>query len=184
MKFIENKTVNYQLYALIIFLVVSLLGCGGGGGSSEVPVIITEETTTDSGGEEDVDYSPDPDKLEITANASSELYAEATFSFDSFKSVTFDIRASDNLSKPLIGAMLLISVIDAEITAFDDPLLQNKSLLTKVFTDTNGQIYIRLEMAKSVGKILLELNTLGVKNDVILAVDDTKVITYSFAQNE
>ena len=183
MKFIENIIVNYKSYLLMIFLVISSLGCGGGGSATAEPIIITEETT-ESGGEEDIDYTPDPDKLGITANASSELYAEATFNFDSFKSVTFDIRASDHLSKPLIGTMLLISVIDAEITAFDDPLLQNKSLLTKVFTDTNGQIYIRLEMAKSVDNILLELNTLGLKNDVILAVDDTNVITYSFDQTD
>ncbi len=182
MKFIEHKTTGYQMFTLIIFISVSLLGCGGGGGAKEAPVIITEETTTESG--DDVDYSPDPNKLGITANASSELYVETTFNFDSFKSVTFDISASGSLSKPLIGAMLLISVIDPEITAFDDPLLQDKSLLTKVFTDTNGQIYVTIEMAKSVGKILLELNALGVKNDVILVMDDTNIITYSFDQNE
>lgn len=182
MKFIENKTENYQSYMLIIFMVASLIGCGGGGGSSEVPVIIPEETTNDSG--DGVDYTPDPNKLEVTANNSSELYVETTFNFDSFKSVTFDILASDNLNKPLSGAMLLISAIDDEITAYDDPLIQDKSLLTKVFTDTNGQIYITIEMAKSVGKILLELNALGVKNDVILVIDDTNIISYSFDQND
>jgi len=189
MKIIENETISYKAYTLIILIVVSLLGCGGGGGgdsASSTPVVetvITGGTTTDSGEETNVDYTPDPNKLLTTAQASSDLYAEATFNFDSFKSVTFDISATDNLSQPLSAAMLLISVIDSDITAFDDPRLQSKSLLTKVFTDTNGQIYITLEMAKSVDKILLELNTLGLENDVIVSLDDTGVITYNFEQN-
>jgi len=182
MKIIEHKSVSYQSYTLIIFIVMCLLACGGGGGSKEAPVIIPEDTTTDSG--DDIDYTPDPKKLQNTANTSSELYVEETFNFDSFKSVTFDIRANDSLNKPIIDAMLLVSVIDPEITAYDDPLMQDKSLLTKVFTDTNGQIYITLEMAKSVDKVLLELNALGITNDVIIALDNTKIISYSFAQND
>ncbi len=182
MKIIEHKSASYQSYTLIIFIVMCLLACGGGGGSKEAPVIIPEDTTTDSG--DDIDYTPDPKKLQNTANTSSELYVEETFNFDSFKSVTFDIRANDSLNKPIIDAMLLVSVIDPEITAYDDPLMQDKSLLTKVFTDTNGQIYITLEMAKSVDKVLLELNALGLTNDVIIALDDTNVITYSFDKND
>jgi len=185
MKIIENETISYKAYTLIILIVVSLLGCGGGGGgdsTSSTPVVetvITGGTTTDSE-ETNVDYTPDPNKLVTTATASSELYAEATFNFDSFKSVTFDISATDNLNQPLSAAMLLISVIDPDITALDDPRLQSKSLLTKVFTDTNGQIYVTLEMAQSVDKILLELNTLGLENDVIVSLDDTGVIRYNF----
>jgi len=188
MKSIENKTINYKPYTSIIFILLSLLGCGGGGGgdsASPAPVvetILTGDTTTGSE-ETSVDYTPDPNKLVITAKASSELYAEATFNFDSFKSVTFDISATDNLSQPLSAAMLLISVIDPDITAFDDPRLQDKSLLTKVFTDANGQIYITLEMAQSVDKVLLELNTLGLENDVIVVLDDTSAITYNFEKN-
>jgi len=184
MKFIQLKTANYQSYTLIIFMLTCILACGGGGGSSkEAPVIITEEPTTQPG-EEVIDYSPDPTKLGTSADDSSELYVEENFNFDSFKSVTFDISASDSLDKPIIGAMLLVSVIDAEITAYDDPLIQDKSLLTKVFTDTNGQIYIRLEMANSVGKVLLELNALGLTNDVIIELGNANVITYSFDKNE
>jgi len=182
MKIIEHKTITYQSYILIIFIIMCLFACGGGGGSKETPVKIPEDTTTDSG--DDIDYTPDPKKLQNTAKTSSELYVEETFNFDSFKSVTFDISASDSLDKPIIGAMLLVSVIDPEITAYDDPLIQDKSLLTKVFTDTNGQIYISLEMANSVDKILLELNALGLTNDVIIELDDTNVITYSFDKNE
>lgn len=192
MIFRQKNVRTYQTPILISLTVICLFGCGGGGGdnsapvANEVPIItttVTEESTTEPEQAAVVDYSPDPVKLSDTAAASRDLYVEPMFNFDSFKRVSFDISAIDNLKQPLSDVMLSISVIDEEITALDDPLLQQKSLLSKVFTDSNGQIYITLEMALSVNKVLLELNTLGLENDVIFRVDETGVVSHSFEQN-
>jgi len=192
----QNKTITNQTYTVLSLIVICLAGCGGGGegggNSSQVasatlaPIVTTAEaevSIVELVPEIVVDYSPNPEKLSNTAETSAELYAESNFNFDSFKNVTFDINAIDNLDQPMSNVMLSISVIDADITQWDDPKLQDKSLITKVFTDGNGQVNITLEIAKSVSKVLLELNTLGVENDVILNVDETGVVIHSFEQN-
>jgi len=188
---------NYHKEILLSLLVSSIVGCGGGGGDSgaaapvvEAPIaqaptpIVTsteaEVATTELIEEASGDYSPDSDKLDLKAGTSTELYVEPAFNFDSFKSVSFDITVTDHLNEPVQGVMLSISVIDEDITNFDDPLLQNKSLLTKVFTDANGQIYVTLEMSRSVGKVLLELHSLGLENDVIMPIDDSGTVIHHF----
>jgi len=197
---------NFQTEILFGLLILSIVGCGGGGDSSteaqvveapapiatsteapvaEAPTPITTSTETEVATtglveEMPVDYSPDSDKLVDKAETSTELYVEPEFNFDSYKSVSFDISVTDHLNQPVPDVMLSISVIDAQITSFDDPLLQDKSLLTKVFTDANGQIYVTLEMSRSVSKVLLELHTLGVENDVIKPVDDSGLVIHLF----
>lgn len=197
MIFYKNKTTTYPKNILISLIATCFIGCGGGGGEEEnvstsiaveapavtniaieivEPVIELKEETI-------VDYSPNPELLLITASTSTELYAETLFDFDSFKSVTFDISAIDNLNQPLSNIMLSISIIDTDITEFDDPKLQDKSLLTKQLTDAYGQVNITLEIAQSVSNVLLELNTLGVENDVILTLDETGRVMHRFQQN-
>ncbi len=201
----KNIVKIFKTEILLGLLVLSLVGCGGGDSSAEAPVaeaptpiatsteapvavaptpITTgteaEVVTTGLVEETPVDYSPDSDKLVDKAETSTELYVEPEFNFDSYKSVSFDISVTDHLNQPVADVMLSISVIDAEITSFDDPLLQDKSLLTKVFTDANGQIYVTLEMPRSVSKVLLELHTLGVENDVIKPVEDSGLVIHHF----
>lgn len=181
MNFRQSKIRIYQTPVLISLIVTCLLGCGGGGEDSTTSVV-TANSNAESQQSTAVDYSPDSVKLSDTAKASIDLYVEPTFSFDSFKSVNFDISVTDLLKRPLSDVMLTISIIDSEIIELDDPMLQKKSLLTKVFTDANGQIYVTLEVALSVKKVLLELNTLGLENDAIVSLDETGVVTYSFEQ--
>jgi len=202
----KNILKFFQTEVLLALLILSIVGCGGGGDSSteaqvveapapiatsteapvaEAPTPITTSTETEVATtglveEMPVDYSPDSDKLVDKAETSTELYVEPEFNFDSYKSVSFDISVTDHLNQPVPDVMLSISVIDAQITSFDDPLLQDKSLLTKVFTDANGQIYVTLEMSRSVSKVLLELHTLGVENDVIKPVDDSGLVIHLF----
>lgn len=199
MNFHKRILKTYYKEILLSLLLSSIVGCGGGGGDSgaaspapvvEAPVaqaptpIVTstepEVSTAEFIEETSGDYSPDSDKLDLKAGTSTELYVEPAFNFDSFKSVSFDISVTDHLNQPVQDVMLSISVIDAEITSFDDPLLQDKSLLTKVFTDANGQIYVTLEMSRSVSKVLLELHILGVENDVIMPIDDSGIVIHHF----
>ena len=177
-----NKMKSYQANILIGLVVFGLFGCGGEG-EGEVEVEVESSFNDVTGQEAIVDYTPEPSKLLTKAETSTELYVEPTFSFDSYKSVSFDVSVTDNLNQPVNGVMLSISFIDMDVIEFDDPRLQDKSLLTKVFTNANGQIYITLEMAQSVSKFLLELNTLGVENDVIVTLDDTGTIVHSFKHN-
>jgi len=187
----KNILKVFQTKVLLGLLILSIVGCGGGGDSgTEAPVaeaptpIVTsteaEVATTELIKDTSGDYSPDSDKLVNKAEASTELYVEPEFNFDSYKSVSFDISVTDHLNQPTPDVMLSISVIDAEITSFDDPLLQDKSLLIKLFTDANGQIYVTLEMPRSVSKVLLELHTLGVENDVIMPIDDSGIVIHHF----
>jgi len=188
MIFYKNEKQACKNAALVSLALACLLGCGGGGSDKTTGVSSTPTDTTTNPvviplEETVVDYEPDTEKLLNTAEDSGDLYVEPMFNFDSFKSVRFDINAVNNLNQSLSDVMMTISVIDKNITEYDDPLLQGKSLLTKVFTDANGQINITLEIPQSVTKLLLELNALGLENDVIYLLGESEIVTHNFAQN-
>mgnify|MGYP005986342763 CR=1 FL=1 len=176
------------IHIILFCIVVSVLfGCGGGGESDN-----TQKSNTTSVAAvttppaqvvippEPVDYTPDPVKLTEPATLSTELFVEPNFAFSSYKNVIFDVDVVDFNNNPMSDLMLSISIVDNEIVDYDDPRLQDKSLLAKVKTDNNGQIYLNLEIPKKVSNILLELNAVGIENDVILAIDDSGVVMYNF----
>lgn len=181
------KTFSSFIFTLPIFFL--LFGCGGGGGSDSnqetnvAPVITTTISTTPiipvptSG-----DYSPDATKLTSVAGASKELFVDPNFTFSNYKIVIFDIDVTDANNKPMNNLMLSISVIDNGIVEFDDPRLQEKSFLAKAKTNNNGQIYFSLELPIRVSNILLELNAVGLENNVIFSLDDRGTVTHHFHQ--
>jgi hypothetical protein len=178
-----------QLVKLFFLLLISasILACGGGGSDpvpSPISAVVAAPTPPPPPTAEPKDkgYSPDPLKLSAEAERSQDLFVEADFAFDSYQEVIFDINATDVNNFSLSDLILAISVIDSEIVKHDDPRLQEKSLLSMAKTDANGQIYISLELPQTAAKVLLELNALGMQNDVIISIDDGRRVVHHFAQ--
>lgn len=180
------KTLNNVIVSHII--VFSLMGCGGGGSdssqeSSAAPIEqITAVTTAIIAIPISVDYTPDSDKLSSVATSSTELFVDPNFTFNSHKVVNFDIGVTDVNNKPMSNMMLSISLIDNDIVEYDDPRLQEKSFIAKVNTNNNGQVYLSIELPIRVAKVLLELNTVGMENDVIVSLDNSDTVIYHFQQ--
>lgn len=180
----NNNSISLTM-VIFSLLIVSLTGCGGGGGgnaensnatTSETTPIVTVSDTSPVV----VDYSPEEERLTTEASSSSELYVEPTFNFDSFKVIDVDISARDVADDPLSGALVSISAIDDSISDLNDVLIDEKSLITNIFTDNNGQINITLEVPDSVNKLLLEIHALGIENRVIFNVDEAALVMHNF----
>ncbi|MDG1751472.1 MAG: hypothetical protein P8I03_07415 [Thalassotalea sp.] len=184
MNYEPNNTIISLMMVTLSLLILSLTGCGGGGGKTDNSVSTTSQNTplvtVSDTSQVVVDYSPEEERLTTEASSSSELYVEPTFNFDSFKVIDVDISARDVASDPLSGALVSISVIDDSISDLNDVLINEKSLLTNVFTDNNGQINITLEVPDSVNKLLLEIHALGIENKVIFNVDEAALVMHNF----
>lgn len=183
----ESNNANISLTIVILgLLILSLPGCGGGGGGDKADntVATNSETTTtvtvNDTSQVVVDYAPEEERLITEASSSSELYVEPTFNFDSFKVIDVDISARDVADEPLSGALVSISVIDDSVSDLNDTLIDEKSLITNIFTDNNGQINITLEVPDSVNKLLLEVHALGIENEVIFNIDESALVMHNF----
>ena len=169
----------------VVTFITLIVSCGGGGGDSstevtpEIAKIETDEVITPSV-QIVKSYMPDEDKLAKTAQSSADLYVEPSFNFNSHQSVIFTINVTDSEGNPIANKLLSISSIDNEIVEYDDPRLQQKSLLVMAKTDDDGQVYLSLEIPQYISNVLLELNAVGLENDVILPVDDSGVVIYEF----
>ncbi|MFT4993893.1 MAG: hypothetical protein ACI965_000914 [Paraglaciecola sp.] len=176
-----------QLFTLFLVLLtaVSISACGGGGNDAtpqSISAVVAASTSPPPSVPESQDYTPEPLKLRAEAETSQDLFVEANFAFDSYRKVIFDIDATDVNSLPLSDVMLAISVINKEIVQHDDPRLQQKSLISMAKTDKNGQIYLSLELPQTATKVLLELNAVGMQNDVIISIDDGGQVLHHFTQ--
>lgn len=186
---IVKKVIKLSTVAFSLTLIAS---CGGGGDSSVAPVTATSAPATPVAGTENTapvslpvaepkkDYTPDAEKLLLTAQSSADLYVESDFNFNSHQQVTFNVKVTDIENKPMANKMLAISSINSEIVVHDDPRLQEKSLLTIAKTNNDGQVYLTLEVPQDVDNVLLELNALGMENDVIQLIDDAGIVMYHF----
>lgn len=188
----KNKTL--ATLSTIFALAMSTVSCGGGGSDSTSPVATITPTptpaatatpvTTEATEPTTQEYAPDPAKLTLAAQTSDELYVAERFTFSHYQMVSVDITTADSNGNPLVHQMLAVSVIDDEIEAYDDPRLQEKRLLTYLKTDSQGRITRDIEMPTSVNKVLLELNAVGVDNDVITTINAMGAIEHHFSQNQ
>jgi hypothetical protein len=193
---IKMNTIIHKIKLVIIPLtlsltLVNLVSCGGESSESVATNVAVTNTTlpqetasADMPLPDPIDYSPEATKLSSTASSSTDLYVEADFNFSSHKVVTFDINVQGIDNSPTTNAMLSISMIDANIVDFDDPKMQDKALITKALSDSNGQIYLTMELPNTVNQVLLELNALGVENDVIIKIDDSGNVVHHFNSNQ
>lgn len=183
-----KKSVKPFTIITFITLVVSCGGGGGGGDGGSSTEVAPEIAETEADNEitpiiQTVNsYMPDADKLAITAQSSADLYVEPSFNFHSYQNVVFTINVTDSEGNPIANKMLAISSIDSEIVEFDDPRLQEKSLLVMAKTDDDGQVYLTLEIPQYVSNVLLELNAVGLENEVILALDSNGIVDHNFQQ--
>lgn len=183
-----KKSVKPFTIITFITLVVSCGGGGGGGDEGSSTEVVPEIAETEADNEitpiiQTVNsYMPDADKLAITAQSSADLYVEPSFNFHSYQNVVFTINVTDSAGNPIANKVLAISSIDSEIVEFDDPRLQEKSLLVMAKTDDDGQVYLTLEIPQYVSNVLLELNAVGLENEVILALDSNGIVDHNFQQ--
>ena len=172
---VNKQTIQIAAICLNLSL---LTACGGGGSdssSSTPPPSAPAPTSAPA-----PDYTPDATALDSSANKSTDLYVETDFTFDTYKVVTLDISATDPNGNALGNTLMFISVIDNEITELDDERLQNKELLSVAKTDENGSMYRQVEIASTVTKLLIELNTLGIENEVIVTINADNYVSYQF----
>lgn len=177
---------------VVCMSVILLSACGGGGGSSSsdstsassaptVPATpASPPSAPEQGAEEGEDYSPDAAALDNEANKSTQLYVEPDFTFDTHKVITLDISAIGANGQALIDTLVLVSVVDDDINAMDDERLQNKALLTVAKTDGSGSIYRKIEIASTENKLLIELNALGIENEVLIAIAEDNYVSHQF----
>lgn len=183
-----KKSVKPFTIITFITLVVSCGGGGGGGDEGSSTEVVPEIAETEADNEitpiiQTVNsYMPDADKLAITAQSSADLYVEPSFNFHSYQNVVFTINVTDSAGNLIANKVLAISSIDSEIVEFDDPRLQEKSLLVMAKTDDDGQVYLTLEIPQYVSNVLLELNAVGLENEVILALDSNGIVDHNFQQ--
>ncbi|MBL4900536.1 MAG: hypothetical protein JKX76_13045 [Colwellia sp.] len=179
-----NRILNSikKLTAVIIFTML-IVSCGGGGGDASVTETPNTATDTTSKVELKKDYTPDSAKLAIMAQSSIDLYVEPNFNFNSHQKVIFNINVTNSEGEPMTNKVLSISSIYHEVEAYDDPRLQEKALLAMTKTDNDGQVYLTLEIPQSISNILLELNAVGIENEVIRLIDDSGVVMYHFQPN-
>ena len=183
-----------QLLAVCIGVTL-LSACGGGGGSSSnesstaapapvaapsAPAAPADSQESADETDEDVDYTPDAAALNSEANKSTQLYVEPDFTFDTHKRLTLDISATGARGQVLSDTLVTVSVVDSDITALDDERLQNKALLMVAKTDGNGELYRQVEIASSQQKLRIELNALGIENEVLAAIANDNYVSYQF----
>ena len=180
-----------QLLAVCIGVTL-LSACGGGGGSSSnesstaapapvaAPAAPADSQESADETDEDVDYTPDAAALDSVANKSTQLYVEPDFTFDTHKRLTLDISATGARGQVLSDTLVTVSVVDSDITALDDERLQNKALLMVAKTDGNGELYRQVEIASSQQKLRIELNALGIENEVLAAIANDNYVSYQF----
>lgn len=53
-------------------------------------------------------------------------------------------------------------------------------LVAMTKTNINGQAYLTLEIPQKVANILLELNAVGIENEVVLPISSSGEISYQF----
>lgn len=192
MNWILNRVESSIKLLVVIIFTTLIVSCGEGEGndnesSNEVtPVMETTNLTTDTTlvAELKKDYMPDSTKLATIAQSSADLYVEPNFNFNSHQKVIFNINVTNSEGDPMVNKVLSISSIPSEVEAYDDPRLQEKSLLAMATTDNDGQIYLTIEIPQNISNILLELNVVGIENDVIRLIDNSGVVMYHFQPNK
>jgi len=187
MNWILNRFKGEMKLLAVIISTVAIVGCGGGGEEavSETSSAIAVESLESEVVVLEVpksDFMPDTAKLSTTAQSSNELYVEPDFNFNNHKKVVFNISVTNSEGEPKVNKLLLISSINNEIEGHDDPRLQDKSFLAMTKTNSDGLAQLTLEVPQHVANILLELNVVGIENDVILPLDSDETINYQFKQ--
>ncbi|WNC70665.1 hypothetical protein RGQ13_11045 [Thalassotalea psychrophila] len=164
-----DMQINFSKWILIFFILAyGLVGCGGGESSSTATEV--NEDTPKPETEVFIDHSPSPEKLTSTAETSNDLYVDADFNFQSFRTITLDIHVQSYAGDNIGNSLLYVSSIDTDITELDDSRLNTKSLITVSKTDNNGQTLIKLETPQIVNNLLIEINSLGVNNKHIVDI--------------
>lgn len=172
--------------ALLPLFLIALTNCGGGGSggndnssstaSTSTPTTVTNNTNTT----QPESYVPDPKKQQEVADDSADLYVEEDFEFNTYKTITLDVQAFGTDGEPLANVLMFFSAIPAQMTEKESELIAEKSLIGVFKMNENGAYYGQIEVAANVTNTMLQLNTLGIENEVILALPENNILQYQF----
>lgn len=184
----KTNTLTLLQVTALTFMLSIVASCGGGGGdsSSTTPSSVPETpptSGTDTNGSTTTtteSYQPDPEKQQNTAEETDDLYVEEDFEFNTYKVLTIDIQAVDDLGEALANTLLFVSSVPEQVSELDDQRMAEKSLMSVFKTDSSGAIYTQMEISTNVNKVLLELNTLGIENEVLISLSEDNMLQYQF----
>ena len=189
----NTNTVSLLQTTATTLMLLVLASCGGGGGGGEsssnttasaaaptAPATTTTDTTDTTDTSTTESYDPDASKQEQTAESTDDLYVEQSFEFNTYKVITIDIQALNDDGAALANTLLFVSSLPEGVTELDDQRMAEKSLMSVFKTDSNGGIYGQLEISNNVNNVLLELNTLGIENEVMVTLAEDNMLQYQF----
>lgn len=125
-------------------------------------------------------YKPDEQLLLSKAQASSQLYVEPEFKFNTANQVTLDLSATNVFGESLANSTINVYAIDNSITSLDDQGLKNKQLLAKTRLNSAGQLTQTLDVPAVTQKILIRVDGMLETNQLIVTLEPGVPITHAF----
>ena len=192
------ETIRPNLF-LSLALACTLAACGGGGGgesnsgsAANTPAAATPapapapepeptpepapeptpEALPEAEPQEPISYIPDEQRLNEEAEDSSNLYVEEGFLFDASQMVTITISGIYPNGSPLANTIIRLSSVDESVTGLDQEAIQDAQVLLIGKLNDAGTFNRQVEWPPNIRKVLLDINALGVENEVLLDIDD------------
>ena len=146
-------------------------GGGGGGGSNSQPSAGSSSSNTT--------YEPDGSLLLEAATASSELYVEPAFGFETSNSVALYITAVNADNSPIEYSRISVYLVPESISDWNDELMDQAELLTSGITDLNGVFSRQLDVPDYGTQLLLVLDAMGFENKQLVSIN-SMTVTHHF----
>ena len=166
--------------AVSLSLLTACGGGGGGGGNSQPGAGSSSSSATENNaGESSTTYTPDGSLLLEAATASSELYVEPAFDFQTSNSIMLYITAVNADNAPIEYSRISIYLVPDSITDWNDELMDQAELLTSGITDLNGVFSRQLDVPDYGTQLLLVLDAMGFENKQLVAIN-SMTVTHHF----
>ena len=194
---------NFLQLTCACTLSVLISSCGGGGGGSggssnnSTPAPATPVTTTPAPAtpvpatptpaptpattpvEAEVDYSPDPNLLDSTAENTGELYVGEHFKFEQTQQISLDLSVHDADGDAAAFKQISIYAFTSDQEELTDEAIIQAPLLLTATTDEQGRISQTVEWPADVKAIALKVDVIGIQSQAIIKID-TQQIAYDF----
>ena len=180
----KNVSLNdVNRFIVLIAFVFCLQACGGSGGSdssSEQQTEQPETPVTQQETVEPVNYDPDPELLDSSAENSTELYVDENFNFNTFKLISVDVSATSLDGTPLANTLVFVYSLPSDIEELEQVTPEDKDLLFIAKTNTAGLIMVEKEVNQNLDNFLLVLQQIGMENQAIIKLPEQNLIQHQF----
>lgn len=148
-------------------LLSTLIACGGGSGGSTSP-----------GSEQANTFSPDPAKLESSAEDSTALYVSESFTFSDMQKVHLTLNIYDPNGYASASTKVHIYALDEEYEEIE-AVGDQRQLIAVGSTNSLGSYDTILETLPSTKQLLVTVDTLGIENVKIADVNESVALLFS-----